>query len=140
MNSRNQMRQVLVFNDGHQGMLSLRDGLVAFGGESSPIEAMASCSLKLSEICNLKRQTLINIPMFTVLPKGSQFKELFKVVLLRTTEVGILDRILKMFKKDKGLCLVGVSLASVTFSKVRTAFYILGGKNVTFFEGYSYIH
>lgn len=124
-------KNVLVFGDGHKGVLSLRDGKSsAFGGESSAIESAAAHSLKLSEICYLKRQTLINIPMYTVLPKGSQFKEIFKIALLRATEVGILDRILKLFKKDKGLCLTGVSLTSVTFSKVRSAFYLLGGKKM----------
>lgn len=130
LRSPSNIKTVLVFGDGQKGVLSLRDGLKTFGGESSAIESLAAHTLKLSEICNLKRQTLINIPMYTVLPKGSQYKEMFKIVLLHATEVGILDRILKIFKKDKGLCLTGVSLTSVTFSKVRSAFYILGGKNI----------
>uniref|UniRef100_A0A336MRZ3 CSON006140 protein n=1 Tax=Culicoides sonorensis TaxID=179676 RepID=A0A336MRZ3_CULSO len=120
-------KRILVFSDGQKGVLSLRDGFNAFGGESSAIEAEAATSLQLNEICNLKKQVLTTFPMYIMLPKGSQYKEIFKVFLFRAAEVGIQDRILNVFKKDKGMCLVGISLISVPFSKVRSAFYMLGG-------------
>uniref|UniRef100_A0A336MGY3 CSON015140 protein n=1 Tax=Culicoides sonorensis TaxID=179676 RepID=A0A336MGY3_CULSO len=119
-------KSILVYSDGQKGVLSLRNGFNAFGGESSAIEAEAAKSLQLNEICNLKKQVLTTFPMYFMLPKGSQYKEIFKVFLFRAAEVGIQDRILNVFKKDKGMCLVGISLISVPFSKVRSAFYMLG--------------
>lgn len=123
---------ITIFNNATKGLLCIRDGLVAFGGEASSIQNAASHLFDASEICNLKQKTLMNTPMYMILPKNSQYKEMFNVALLRSFEVGILNRILMVYQKEKGVCLAGVTLFSVPFSKVRTAFYVLGGKFSSF--------
>lgn len=83
---------------------------------------------KSSEICDLRKQSVMNQPMYMILPKGIQYNEMFRITMMKAFESGLLDRSRKIYSAEMPPCLAGVTIYSVPMSKVSGAIYVLLGK------------
>lgn len=119
---------VTVFKDCYQGLEHTKNGMLAFVGETPLVQGAIKNEFKPTQICDLRKQSIMNEPMYMILPKNSQYTEMFKVAMLKASEAGLLDRTKQSFSADMPACMAGVTVYSVPLSKVRGAIFVIGSK------------
>lgn len=102
--------------------------MLAYSGETPLVQFAIKKEFSPGQICDLRKQSIMNEPMYMILPKMSQYSEMFRVAMLRSFEVGLLDRTQKMYTADMPPCLAGATVYSVSLSKVSGAVFVMGGK------------
>lgn len=117
-----------VFDDGLRALKLMNQGRLAFAADSSTAEGVMRYFLSPNEICELRSKVFLNRQYSLVLTKESSFFEMFQIATLKLRESGVFHRQYKHFIPSMADCQAGVSLYSVPFGKVATAFYILIGK------------
>ncbi|XP_055381397.1 ionotropic receptor 75a [Condylostylus longicornis] len=87
-----------------------------------------------NEICNLRTITglLKHETLAMVLTKKSQYLEMFKIILTRAREVGIVKRELKRIQNSRPKCQGALTVSPVAMASVLNAFIILMGKSDIF--------
>ncbi|XP_058120236.1 ionotropic receptor 75a-like [Anopheles coustani] len=121
---------VPVYADVATAVRLLKQGGFAFHCE--PTEAFRELAEQLDadEICELRTMqglyTKLRMMSF-VLPKGSMYAEQFRITLTRANEMGLIRRLLGMYRNEMPECQNGPLMQPVVMAGVATPFTILGG-------------
>lgn len=121
-------QRVVVFYDHAKGLDYMKQGSIAYTGESTSLQGYMRKKMSPVEICETRKQPLLNAPQYHVLRKRSQYTQAFMIGLLKADEAGLLQRTKNQFYNEMPPCTVGVKLYSVPFLKVKGAFMVLWGK------------
>lgn len=122
-----------IYRDPVKGLEHIKTKPLAFCGESPILHDTIHKMFKSSEICDLRKQSVMNEPMYMILPKNSQYNEIFRVLMMRAFEAGLTDRNQKIYSTEMPSCMAGVTIYSVPLSKVSGAIYVLFGMSVSIF-------
>lgn len=119
---------ITVFTDGLKALQFIKEGNLAYVGESNSIHAEIRRNFSTKEICETKKKNDMNSAVFYVLSKQSQYSEAFRIALLQAKEAGLVDRTFKFFYDAMPICQQRAAIYSVPLFKVRSVFYLLAGE------------
>lgn len=100
--------------------------MLAFVGDTPLVQGALKKEFNPSQICDLRKQSIMNEPMYMILPKKSQYTEMFRVAMLKSFEAGLLDRTRQIHTAEMPACMAGATVYSVTLSKVSGAIFVIG--------------
>ncbi|XP_058814600.1 ionotropic receptor 75a-like [Topomyia yanbarensis] len=128
--SREGLNTIPVYTDVSTAVPYLKKGGYAFHCEmTEAFEAIAD-QFDAVEICELRTAAGLFADlklMSFVLPKRSMYTELFKITMMRTQEIGLVKRNLKIYKIEKPICQSGSRVNPVELPGVSLAFAVLVG-------------